>query len=1125
MTVKVTTLKMAAGGAKGLAAYYTKEGLERPGGRPSRGNGLEGYYGVKAGEWFGAGADRLAVSGEVAARQLEAVLSGVDPVTGERLGRAFGGGAQRQATVGFDVTFAAPKDVSLLWGTGDPLVRLEIEQAQDAAVRAVMAHLESRSATRVMADGVQRRVIADGLIAAAFPEYTSRAGDPNLHTHVVVSAKVFEHVRGRWQALDARELKMFQRTWSGLYHRALEAELSTRLGVEFVSDSKKQWVAGRIVGFPVLAERVMSKRTLQIEAQLQQHFAEFQAEYGRKPTRQERWRIERRTAESTRGPKLAEDEGQCTDLHAAWTDELEAAGIHVTEIQEVLGRTRPQEPDIQKLGSVASRAWVATERSKSLFNRNDVAIEVARALPPGAGGTAARTVAQILHLADSAIAQHGLGVKEPSSITSDVLPHFTTQRVIDSEQAIITIADNLNHSPSPPNAKAVNQSSDGVVLGEDQAEIAARAAGSERHVLVIGPAGTGKSEALAAAVKQLTTDGRPVLQLAPTAVAADQLATLTGEEAITLDAFVQRLADGRLELQPGLTLIVDEAGMAHTDHLNTVYQTADRAGGRLVLVGDDLQFSAVGRGGMFSHLIRTNPEAVSELGTVRRFAAEWEQQASLQLRQADPNILTTYADHGRLRSGTRTESLDAVLAQWAVLTADGDTVGVFAPTQATVDELNQRIQQHRQNLNQLSQHYVTTGAGTALHVGDLIVSRANTNPNEIATNTGKRVHNRDIWTIAAVSASSVTAESTNDPAVSVELPAAYVQEHVQLGYAQTSHGGQGRTYDHAILLRDTPTDAPGIYVPMTRGRHSNTVHTTYDPDIENQASPVDILTEDLTRNRWAELPLVDREIIHQPADPAPTPQQPVQQTELLTDQELRELFTTYATALAHCHNADHQLAQQRHRREQLQTATSQARRQNIQTRRLHARLTARIEQHQQQPARIRARSVNRQELKKLKTQLADTTKRLASTEEAIPVAQAAMKEWGGDLVRIANEPDTTASRDNAARTVQQLDTTLGTDTALRAQIILEQQQNPEFIKAYGTPPTIHQELWAHTHAIDHQHHTAYPNSRPVFANEPGDAGQSYSQARLTIASQQLEATLNPLREEHELYQSGPELTL
>jgi conjugative relaxase-like TrwC/TraI family protein len=129
--------------------------------------------------WLGRGAARLGLSGEVSDEAFLAVLAGQDPGRpGRDLGRRF----DEVSVRGFDVTCSAPKSVSVRWALGDDGVRAEMVAAHDAAVAAVAAWVEAHAHTRFRIGGEIAVVDAEGLVAVAFRQHTSRSLDPQLHT-------------------------------------------------------------------------------------------------------------------------------------------------------------------------------------------------------------------------------------------------------------------------------------------------------------------------------------------------------------------------------------------------------------------------------------------------------------------------------------------------------------------------------------------------------------------------------------------------------------------------------------------------------------------------------------------------------------------------------------------------------------------------------------------------------------------------------------------------------------------------------------------------------------------------------------------------------------------------------
>ena len=169
---------------------------------------------------------RLGLSGVVDDGAFVSLLAGVDPSIGVPLGRAFG----EKSVRGYDVTFSAPKSVSVLAAVADPATRAEVHAAHDAAVDAVLGYVQRHAQTRFRVEGEVVSVDAEGIAVGVFRQHVSREMDPQLHSHAVVAAKVASP-DGRWLALDARALMADQTVLSSLYHAGLRSELTRRLGV------------------------------------------------------------------------------------------------------------------------------------------------------------------------------------------------------------------------------------------------------------------------------------------------------------------------------------------------------------------------------------------------------------------------------------------------------------------------------------------------------------------------------------------------------------------------------------------------------------------------------------------------------------------------------------------------------------------------------------------------------------------------------------------------------------------------------------------------------------------------------------------------------------------------------
>jgi conjugative relaxase-like TrwC/TraI family protein len=243
----------ARGSAKAALAYY--DHLRR-----------DDYYtrgGEPPGRWAGEGAERLSLGGPVTQAEFEATLSGIDPKTGERLVQQ--GGHGRQHSAGWDMTFSAPKSVSVLWALSNEPERQAIEHAHRSAVLTATAHLERTSAWARRGPAGSVREQTAGLLMAQFDHHTSRESDPQLHTHSFVF-NIAPRRDGSWGAIVSRELYKAQKDAGAVYRRALAGELE-RLGHRL--DRKTDGF--RVAAIPRDIERAFSKRRQAIEEAARTH--------------------------------------------------------------------------------------------------------------------------------------------------------------------------------------------------------------------------------------------------------------------------------------------------------------------------------------------------------------------------------------------------------------------------------------------------------------------------------------------------------------------------------------------------------------------------------------------------------------------------------------------------------------------------------------------------------------------------------------------------------------------------------------------------------------------------------------------------------------------------------------
>jgi conjugative relaxase-like TrwC/TraI family protein len=840
------------------AAYYTRYLTQADGEQP--------------GHWTGRQAALLGLSGEVTTEDLQALLEGRDPNSGTSLGSPFvnrvtSSGRVVRAVAGFDATLSAPKSLSVWWAlSGDD----GLAECHDVAVRAVVDCVERfGSTTRVRSNGARLHPESQGLTVAVFRQITSRLDDPQLHSHVVISSKV-QTDDGRWLALDARSLKGFQRALGGLYQSVLRAELTARYGVSFGEIVKGQ---AEIAGMPEGLLEEFSKRTVQVERAYQRLLADFHTREGRDPTSKEAGAMGRRAAEDTRGHKSGHGVG---DLRARWLAAAATVGVTAETLTDSIDAAARNQPEVEQSVTVGEVIGAVAEQ-RSAWHRFDVlqaVCDVARPQPALDGVQWAQTLHAVtdsvlaecvdLDPADTSTRRRGSDGRsvwiEPSA------RHHTSSAVLAQEEHIICWAMDAQLDPPAPST-SVNAGR----LDVMQAEAAAAVAGSDRLVLVVGPAGAGKTTMLAAAVDDLAAQGRVVFGVAPTAKAAR---VLESETQMASDTVAKLLHEWRRTDRPperpwrlpvGATVIVDEAGMIGTGDLHQLTHLADAQQWRLVLVGDPHQLQAVGRGGMFAELCATG--RTIELDTIHRFHNQWEAAASLKLRHGDPTGLDAYLDHDRIFAAPFVEHVDNLAHYWAGARDRGEYVAITTTTNDHVDAINTAVHDHRRALGQLGDTCLDLGDCFEVAVGDVITTRRN--ERFLRTTAGESVRNRDYWTIDTIGADGSLSVTRIDGHGTVTLPAAYVAEHVQLGYAATEPGNQSDTATRSATLATTATTCRGLYVAITRGQLENLVLVVTDS--HDIVDAVDVLEQVLASDR-ADRPAtsVRRDLAATtPAPPAP----------------------------------------------------------------------------------------------------------------------------------------------------------------------------------------------------------------------------------------------------------------
>ena len=383
-----------------------------------------------------------------------------------------------------------------------------------------------------------------------------------------------------------------------------------------------------------------------------------------------------------------------------------------------------------------------------------------------------------------------------------------------------------------------------------------RALSGEAGLLVIkGAAGTGKTTTLAAAREALDDRDRRLVVVTPTLKAAQAAQRQVGTDAFSAAWLIHQHGyrwdqDGRwsrvevaraevsaaARLLPGDVLLVDEAGMLDQDTARALLAVADRAGATLALLGDPHQLPAVGRGGVLDLTARwVRPEAHLELDSVHRFTDPAYADLTLLMRNGERpgEVFDRLLERGEVVIHASEVERTAALA---AVDTSGDQL-VIADTREQVGALNAAIRDQQRDSDERSRERSgepVTHRGERIGLGDRIATRRNDRDLGVA--------NRETWIVAGIGddGSLLVSGRTGQH----ELPAAYVNEHVELAFATTAYGAQGDTADSAHLVIGETTGAATAYVGMTRGRDHNTAHLVAESIEDARRQWVDVFSRD-----------------------------------------------------------------------------------------------------------------------------------------------------------------------------------------------------------------------------------------------------------------------------------------
>jgi conjugative relaxase-like TrwC/TraI family protein len=812
---------------------------------------IDEYYagvGESPGVWTGRWAEQLGLSGVVEADQLRALVDGRHPVSGEDLLA----GSRPRKVLAFDLTFSSPKSVSLLWALGSEEVSDIVAGAHREAVEVALAFLEEHGAVaRVQEKGIRRRVKTWGWAVGGFVHRTSREGDPQLHTHCLVANLVARVTDGRFVAFDGGPLHEWARAAGCVYQNHLQRALSERLGMTWGPDRHN---TREIAGFSPEQLRAFSKRTAQIETELEASGANYESPALRMAADDEASLATRRGKDHSLTPTLLADR---------WREEAAQVGLAVRADLDRTVCFRAQASVAagwEEITAVLVDPEVGLCARSARFTHADV-VEHICAISGGRLSTG-EVVAMAARFVDSDSVVR-LTPDDGDGRRRAALWSTVAHRAL--EDRTLALIDTLASRPTAAvDAAAVDAAlADAAGLGEDQVaavRVLTGAGGALRAVL--SPAGYGKTTMLYSAARAAAGDGRPVIAVATTAKAVAELAG-AGLDARTIARLRIDLTDGPLAART--VVVLDEVSQTPTAEVLAVLAAVDACpGGSLWVLGDARQSQPVGPGGMADHiedLAASGRIPATRLTVNRRQLDPADRQALDLLRRGEvAGSQQLRAGHGweheHARPGDTRQAMAAAVC--ADIDSNGaELVAALVVSHTDAEDLADRIRGHLVKTGVLGGPIITGPGWTSdrdYQAGDRVLLHARVGP------SGGRLVNGTTATITRVEDAGLTVRVDRSDQKTL-LPASFVagtrkdgSPNLSHSWARTVDGAQGGTWETCHLLGNAALDAYRGYTGQSRSRQPTHTWNTkpvvtvdYGGVLADRLDPADVVAQALSR--------------------------------------------------------------------------------------------------------------------------------------------------------------------------------------------------------------------------------------------------------------------------------------
>ncbi|MFH0754431.1 MAG: MobF family relaxase [Candidatus Omnitrophota bacterium] len=748
------------------------------------------------GAWMGGGAQMLGLNGAVERKEFQLGLAGY--VAGHEVQNA--GKENRQ--MGWDLTFSAPKSVSIAWAGADGDLKREIAIAHEKAVETAFGYLETHTMTRRGRGGAQHEYT--NLVAARFNHHTSRQGDPQLHSHVVVTNFA---VRGD-RTVGTLESKTFydHKMAAGALYQTELAWQMRQMGFEIEEGSKGTF---RLKDVTMDAEKLFSKRSQQID--------KLTKEYGIN------------TYAGTRGIVLStrpdKEVSSLLEREEVWTKEAKDAGVDINiQRQNSVFRTSRTDHEI------LTQAGEKLTAQESTFQEKELLRETARAALGERSGQA------VLELVTTAL-EKGYVVDLDKRV-------LTTPQMAQIEQGIMAQVERMvkkdmyGIDPKAAIDQGVQTEKGKYSFSQEQETAIKTATGISGIAVIQGRAGTGKSTMLAAVRQAYEQEGWSVEGIAFSGQAAQSLQKGSGIGSRTIHSWMLQKDVGERTV-----IIMDEAGMVGSKQMADVLQKVNKTGAKLVLVGDERQLQPIAAGGILhaidQKISKIAPEFSTVIEDIQRQKDAWMKEvvkAAAQGRTAE--VLESLDKMGKIDFYPNAqEARSALIDEYIAKNREDFSKGMIV-TNRTYDALkiNEEIREKLQGQGLVEKNGIEFSNG----------------PRKISVAKGDRViFTRNDYKLDVRNGQRAMVEQVTPDGVSVVFDDGQKKQinvkeynHLEHGWATTTHKAQGATVDRAIVYgfsNESMASAQATYVQISRAREDTKLYIVAgERGIEREGSSLEI---------------------------------------------------------------------------------------------------------------------------------------------------------------------------------------------------------------------------------------------------------------------------------------------